>query len=165
MGVDPSAGVTVALAHGGGVGSGGSSAKDQLAVVGVCKDGESLAIFAPASSDSSSSAVAAPLPAGVADGDDSVSGLADLVGTSGGVIELQRANGGPVAVTLSAGVGSGAVSVVEGVQGAKEAWSCPGDDAGGEACTLAGGVSPSGKTFVASATMKKGGRFDSSSLP
>ncbi|CAM9409723.1 unnamed protein product [Laminaria digitata] len=160
FGVDPSAGVTVAHIHGGG------SGKEGLAVVGLCGGGKSsggkgdsssLAVFSLTSDPAS--AVEAVLPPGVRGSAAAVSGLADLAGTGGGVLQLRQEGGGAVAVALSSGAAgaavAGGVSVVENASGAKEAWSCP--VGGGGDCVLAGGRSPSGKTYVASASMRQGG--------
>lgn len=153
LGVDPSAGITLALSH--AVDGGGSANKRELAVVGLCNGGSSLAVFSPALD--APSGVEAPLTPGVLGATGLVSSLADLEGTEGGVLELRQPDGGSVAVTLSGGAGgrTGAVSVVRAVEGAKKAWSC----AGGGGCALAGGVSLSGKTFVASASLRHGGEF------
>lgn len=77
------------------------------------------------------------------------------------MLELRREDGGSAAVTLSGqgrGGGKGAVSVVQSVDGARAAWSCP---AVGGSCALAGGVSASGKVFVASVSEREeeGGSF------
>ena len=157
--MDPSAGVTVAHIHGGSSGRGG------LAVVGLCGgsgkggggDGSSsLAVFSLASDPPS--AVEATLPPGLRGSAAAVSGLGDLAGTGGGVLQLRQKGGGAVAVALSsgsAGAAAGGVSVVENAGGPKEAWSCP--VGGGGDCVLAGGRSPSGKTYVASASMRQEG--------
>ncbi|CAM9185897.1 unnamed protein product, partial [Ectocarpus sp. 12 AP-2014] len=158
MGVDPSAGVSLAHTHGGcGAGGGGSSNsgdKKGLAVVGVSRDGSSLAVF-PAASDPPL-ASRTPLPTDLRGATGAVSGVTELAGTDGGVLELQRGDGGSVAVSLSSGKG-GKTCAVSGLDGAREARSCA---AGGGGCALAGGVSSSGKTFVASASMLQGGPVD-----
>ncbi|CAB1113817.1 unnamed protein product [Ectocarpus sp. CCAP 1310/34] len=159
MGVDPSAGVSLAHTHGGcGAGGGGGSSnsgdKKGLAVVGVSRDGSSLAVF-PAASDPPL-ASRTPLPTDLRGATGAVLGVAELAGTDGGVLELRRADGGSVAVSLSSGKG-GKTCAVSGLDGAREARSCA---AGGGGCALAGGVSVSGKTFVASASMLQGGPID-----
>lgn len=155
LGVDPSAGVSLAHTHGGCGADGGSSGnggdKKGLAVVGVSRDGASLAVF-PADSDPPL-ASRAPLPADLRGATGAVSGVAELAGTEGGVLELRRGDGGSVAVLLASGKG-GKTCAVSGLDGAREARSCA---AGGGGCALAGGVSASGKTFVASASMLQGG--------
>ncbi|CAM9582895.1 unnamed protein product [Ectocarpus sp. 13 AM-2016] len=159
MGVDPSAGVLLAHTHGGcGAGGGGGSSnsgdKKGLAVVGVSRDGSSLAVF-PAASDPPL-ASRTPVPTDLRGATGAVSGVAELAGTDGGVLELRRGDGGSVAVSLSSGKG-GKTCAVSGLDGAREARSCA---AGGGGCALAGGVSSSGKTFVASASMLQGGPVD-----
>lgn len=157
LGVDPSAGVTLAHTHGGcgGGASGGNADKKGLAVVGLSADGSSLVVF-PAASDPPSAARAA-LPADVLGVTGAVSSVADLAGTGGGVLELQQGGigaGGSVAVSLSSGKGGGGACAVSGLDGAKEARPCGATEGG---CALAGGVSLSGKTFVASASVLRGG--------
>lgn len=154
LGVDPSAGVSLAHTHGGcGAGGGSSNNGDKkgLAVVGVSRDGSSLAVF-PADSDPPL-ASRTPLPTDLRGATGAVSGVAELAGADGGVLELRRGDGGSVAVSLSSGKG-GKTCAVSGLDGAREARSCA---AGGGGCALAGGVSASGKTFVASASMLQGG--------
>lgn len=154
LGVDPSAGVTLARTHGGcgGASSGGGgdeTDKKGLAVVGLSGDGSALAVF-PAASDPPLAA-RAPLPADIRGATGAVSSVIDLVGTDGGLLELRQGGGGSVAVSLSSGKGAGACAV-SGLEGAKEARLCAGGEGGG-GCALAGCVSVSGKTFVASASM------------
>lgn len=94
-----------------------------------------------------------------------VASLSDLAGSNGSLLELRGANGGgSAAVSLASGGGSGggsgAVSVVKGNDQTRASWSCPAaiDEAGSSeerSCALAGGVTPSGKTVVASASMRK----------
>lgn len=150
--MESSAGVTVAHLHGGGSNKGG------LAVVGLSGSGSSLAVFSLGLGLSSDppTAVEAVFPTAV-QASAAVSGLAELAGTSGGLLQLRQEGGGAVAVALSSrnGGANGGVSVVENAGGAKEAWSCP--VGGGGDCVLAGGRSPSGKTYVASVSMRQGG--------
>ena len=153
LGVDPSAGVTLAHTHGGcGGGSGGGGGGAQpgekgLAVVGLSGDGSALAVF-PAASDPPLAARAA-LPSDVRGPTGAVSSVADLVGTGGGVLELRQRDGGSVAVSLTSGKGGGGACAVAGLEGtAKEARLCAGITKG-KKCALAGAVSASGKTFVA----------------
>lgn len=156
LGVDPLAGVTLAHTHGGcggDGGGGGETDKKGLAVVGLSGDGSALAVFAAASDPSL--AARAPLPVDIRGATGAVSSLADLAGTDGGVLELRQGGGGSVAVSLSSGKGGGACAV-SGLDGAGEARLCPGGEGGG-GCALAGGVSLSGKMFVASASMLRGG--------
>ena len=146
LGVDPSAGVTLAHTHGG---CGGETGKKGLAVVGLTGDGSALAVF-PAASEPPLAARAA-LPADVRGVTGAVSSVTDLVGTGGGLLELRQGGGGSVAISLSSGKGAGACAV-SGLEGVKEARLCA-----GEGCALSGGVSLSGKTFVASAAVVGGG--------
>ncbi|CAM9902690.1 unnamed protein product, partial [Hapterophycus canaliculatus] len=61
------------------------------------------------------------------------------------------------AVSLSSGKAGGKTCVVSGLDGARDARSCAQRGGGGGGCALAGGVSVSGKTFVASASLLQGG--------
>lgn len=155
--VDPSAGITLASSDNEGGG---------LVVVGLCNGGSSLAIFGPAFSSQSAAAVA-PLPTGLVSDSSptTMTGVSDLAGSNGSVLELRDdSNGGSAAVILAVdGGGKGAVSVVKGNIGAKEAWSCSsssrvtdrGEVKSNGGCALAAGVSPSGKTFVASVSLQR----------
>ena len=111
----------------------------------------------PISSKSSTKAVETPLPSSILGGAASVSRLSVLRSTDGAVLELRQGDGGTVAIVLSSnGRGTNShVSVVENAGDVKEACSCP---APGVGCALAGGVSPSGKTYVASASMTQEGK-------
>lgn len=125
-------------------------------MVGVSGDGSSLAVFS-ADSDPPVASKAA-LPADIRGGTGAVSGVADLAGADGGVLELRQGDGGSVAVTLSSGKAGGKTCVVSGLDGARDARSCAQREEGGGkgGCALAGGVSASGKTFVASASLLEG---------
>eukprot|EP00903_Cladosiphon_okamuranus_P020118 g18474.t1 len=150
FGVDPSAGVTLAHTHGG---CGGDKTNEKgLAVVGLSGDGSALFVF-PAASDPPLAARAA-LPSDIRGATGAVTSVTDLVGTGGGLLELRQGGGGSVAVSLSSDKGAGACAI-SGLEGAKEARLCAGGEAGG-GCALAGGVSVSGKMFVASASMVRG---------
>lgn len=154
MGVDPSRGVTLAHTHGGcgGKSNSNSDSDDRkgLAVVGISGDGSSLAVF---SADSDPPVVAkAALPADIRGATGAVSGLADLAGADGGVLQLSQGDGGSVAVSLTSGKAGGKGCVVSGLDGARDARSCAPREGGG-GCALAGDVSASGKTFVASASL------------
>lgn len=154
MGVDPSAGITLTHTHGGC--GGGQPGKKGLAVVGLSGDGSSLAVF-PAAADPPLAARVA-LPSDVRGATGAASSVTDLAGTGGAVLELGQRGGGSVAISLTSSGKSGGACAVAGLEGgAKEARLCAGATAGGKGCALAGGMSVSGKTFVASASMVDGG--------
>lgn len=152
-GVVPSSGITLARIHGGSSGIAGD-----LAVVGLCNGGTSLAVFTP-SSESLPTVQETPLPSGFLGSTGSISKIGGVGGTNGAVLELQQGDGGTVAIALGsrASDGTGSVAVVESSQGGGIAWSCPKGDEGG--CALAGGVSPSGQTFVSSVFMTQKGLY------
>lgn len=155
--VKPSAGVTLVSSTGGGTGG-------SLAVVGLCSTGSSLAVFGP--SFDSSSVAEAPLPEGLLRGSSrtaTASSVSELSGSNGSMLELRgkKDEAGSAVITLSFSTSgeTNTVSVVKGNDKAKEAWSCPPPSSSDDGsrllgCALAGGVSPSGQRFVASASIR-----------